>query len=67
MPEVKRMEYRVVGESADGRLSLLTEVGDRPNVADMERDAYLPSPDYSDVRIQKRTVTESPWKDVTDE
>jgi hypothetical protein len=61
-----RVEYRVVGENRDGPW----EGRERDDLGGIEREARElsrpgPKPNTK-VRIQSRTVTETPWEDVAD-
>jgi hypothetical protein len=66
MSDEKRTEYRVVGENRDGKWEGRPCRERKP----VEREAGAlsrpgPRPN-TNVRIQKRTVTESDWEDMAD-
>lgn len=58
-----RVEYRVVGDRENAKPSSL---GEFPDIREAEAqvEAYEPSPDFLNVRIQSRTVSESDWTDL---
>jgi hypothetical protein len=61
----EREEFQLVGDwKEDGETRLLSGVRNGKVALELERDG--PWPSFTNVRIQKRTVTETPCEDVTD-
>lgn len=65
MAEEKHVEYRVVGDRLGGARHLVIADDCDEGLAKTYLYTYERDGEYTNVRIQKRTV--SPWEDVADE
>lgn len=64
-----RTEYRVVGDTREGERSVAcggSLAAAKSRGEELAEGSRLIAP-WTSVRIQKRTVTTTPWEDVTDE